>query len=189
MLLVHKEKVPGHHHPYASKPRTALASLSRETFLDAEDKNMSPNHSETNHEPRRDNFMVHEVIRKQRNQACKDHNVAKLAFQKEKQRWLKAELPESLHGIRSAVHTHCLLVLKVRDTDFSSIPAPPRTEEHEIEIQADGKLEYVTKDVSNKPSTQVQSWGFQSYCENELHKLGLKQLNWDWEISWQHPSN
>ncbi|MBW0505486.1 hypothetical protein O181_045201, partial [Austropuccinia psidii MF-1] len=35
----------------------------------------------------------------------------------------------------------------------------------------------------------VQSQGFQSYCKNELHKLGLKQFTWDWESSWQHPFN
>ncbi|MBW0492861.1 hypothetical protein O181_032576 [Austropuccinia psidii MF-1] len=54
LTLVHQENVTGHHHPYASKPRTALASSSREK------KNMSPNHSETDDEPRRNNFMVHE---------------------------------------------------------------------------------------------------------------------------------
>ncbi|MBW0480576.1 hypothetical protein O181_020291 [Austropuccinia psidii MF-1] len=58
--LVHKEKVTGCHHPYASKPRTTHASSSRERIVDDEDENMSPNHSETDDEPRRDNFMVHE---------------------------------------------------------------------------------------------------------------------------------
>ncbi|MBW0579729.1 hypothetical protein O181_119444 [Austropuccinia psidii MF-1] len=32
--LVHKEKVTGCHHPYASKPRTGHASSSRETIVD-----------------------------------------------------------------------------------------------------------------------------------------------------------
>ncbi|MBW0588333.1 hypothetical protein O181_128048 [Austropuccinia psidii MF-1] len=40
--LVHKEKVTGHHHPYASKPRTAHSSSSREKMVDDEDENMSP---------------------------------------------------------------------------------------------------------------------------------------------------
>ncbi|MBW0587611.1 hypothetical protein O181_127326 [Austropuccinia psidii MF-1] len=40
--LVHKEKVTGRHHPYASKPRTAHASSSREKMVDDEDENMSP---------------------------------------------------------------------------------------------------------------------------------------------------
>ncbi|MBW0583313.1 hypothetical protein O181_123028, partial [Austropuccinia psidii MF-1] len=39
--LVHKEKVTGHHHPYASKPRTGHASSSREKIVDDEDENMS----------------------------------------------------------------------------------------------------------------------------------------------------
>ncbi|MBW0512826.1 hypothetical protein O181_052541 [Austropuccinia psidii MF-1] len=112
--LFHKEKVTGRHQPYASKPRTAHASSSREKIVDDEDENMSPNQSETNDEPRRENFMVHEErtqsnskfthpqmrlsqsmleqskIRQKRNQAHKAHNVAKCASQKEKQRWLKA---------------------------------------------------------------------------------------------------
>ncbi|MBW0495531.1 hypothetical protein O181_035246 [Austropuccinia psidii MF-1] len=58
--LVHKEEVTGHHHPYASKPRTAHSSSLRGKIVDDEDENMSPNHSETNDEPRRDNFMAHE---------------------------------------------------------------------------------------------------------------------------------
>ncbi|MBW0584971.1 hypothetical protein O181_124686 [Austropuccinia psidii MF-1] len=39
--LVHKEKVTGRHHPYASKPRTAHASSSRETMVDEKDEKMS----------------------------------------------------------------------------------------------------------------------------------------------------
>ncbi|MBW0544992.1 hypothetical protein O181_084707 [Austropuccinia psidii MF-1] len=198
--LVHKEKFTGCHHPYASKPRTAHASSSREKLVDDEDENMSHNHSVKNDEPRRDDFMVHEEgtqsnsefthpqiplaqsmpeqseIRQQRNKAHKAHNVAKCSSQKEQQTWLKAELPENVHGMRSAVHTHFLFLLKVRDKDFSSLPAPPSTEEREIVIQASGHLGYVPEDVFNEPSTQVQSQGFQSYCKNELHKLGLKQF-------------
>ncbi|MBW0478265.1 hypothetical protein O181_017980 [Austropuccinia psidii MF-1] len=71
-------------------------------------------------------------IRQQRNQAHKAHNVAKPESQKEKQRWLKAKLPENVHGMRSAVHTHSLFLLKVRDKDFCSLPEPPSTEEREI---------------------------------------------------------
>ncbi|MBW0548579.1 hypothetical protein O181_088294 [Austropuccinia psidii MF-1] len=41
--LVHQEKVTGHHHPYASKPRKANSRSSRETILDDEDENMSLN--------------------------------------------------------------------------------------------------------------------------------------------------
>ncbi|MBW0578070.1 hypothetical protein O181_117785 [Austropuccinia psidii MF-1] len=211
--LVHKEKVTGRHHPYASKPRTGHASSSREKIVDDEDENMSPAQSERNDEPRRDNFTAHEQgtqsnsefthpqmglaqsmleqseVRQKRNQACKAHNVAKRASQKEQQKWLREELPENVHGMRSAVHAHCLFLLKVRDKDFSSLPAPPSTEEHEIAIQVAGHLRYVPKDVFNEPSTQVQSQGFQSYCKNELHKLGLKRFTWDWESSWQHLFN
>ncbi|MBW0466032.1 hypothetical protein O181_005747 [Austropuccinia psidii MF-1] len=181
------KKVTGPHHPYASKPKTAHASSSREKIVDDEDESISPNHNETNDEPRRDNFMAHEEgtqsnsefthpqmplsqgmleqskIRQQRNQACKAHNVAKCASQKEQKRWLKAELTKNVHGMRSAVHAHCLFLLKARDKDFSSLPAPPSTEECEMVIQASGYLGYVPKDVFNKPSTQVPSQGFQSY--------------------------
>ncbi|MBW0593664.1 hypothetical protein O181_133379 [Austropuccinia psidii MF-1] len=196
--LVHKEKVTGRHHPYASKPITAHASSSREKMVDDEDENISPTQMGTNDEPRRDNFTAHEhgtqansefthpqmplaqsmleqsEVRQQRNQARKAHNVAKHASQKEQQKWLKAELPENVHGMRSAVHAHCLFLLKVRDKDFSSLPAPPSTEENEIAIQVAGHLGFVPKDVFNESSTQVQSQGFQSYCKNELHKLRLK---------------
>ncbi|MBW0557314.1 hypothetical protein O181_097029 [Austropuccinia psidii MF-1] len=134
---------------------------------------MSPNHSETNDEPRRDNFMSHEEgtqlnselthpqmtlaqsilekskIRQQRNQACKAQNVAKCASQKEQTSWLKAELPENVHRMQSAVHAHCLFLLKVRDKDFSSLPTPSSAEEHEIAIQVSGHLGYVPKDVFN----------------------------------------
>ncbi|MBW0567301.1 hypothetical protein O181_107016 [Austropuccinia psidii MF-1] len=128
-------------------------------------------------------------VREQRNQARKAHNVAKRASQKEKQNWLRAELPENFHGMRSAVHAYCLFLLKVRDKEFSSLPAPPSTEEREIAIQVAGHLGYVPKDVFNEPSTQVQSQGFQSYCKNEVHKLRLKRFTWDWESSWQHLFN
>ncbi|MBW0539688.1 hypothetical protein O181_079403 [Austropuccinia psidii MF-1] len=128
-------------------------------------------------------------MRQKRNQACKAHNVAKRASQKEQPKWLKAELPENVHGMRSAVHAHCLFLLKVRDKDFSSLPAHPSTEEHEIAIQVAGHLRYIPEDVFNEQSTQFQSQGFQSYCENEIHKLGLKQFTWDWESLWQHLFN
>ncbi|MBW0582318.1 hypothetical protein O181_122033 [Austropuccinia psidii MF-1] len=171
--LVHKEKVTGRHHSYASKPRTAHASSSREKIVDDEDENMSPTQMETNDEPRRENFTAHEhgtqansefthpqmglaqsileqlEVRQQWNQARKAHNVAKRASQKEQQNWLKAEIPENVHGIRSAVHAHCLFLLKVRDKDFSSLPAPPSTEEGEIAIQVAGHLAYVPEDVFN----------------------------------------
>ncbi|MBW0538567.1 hypothetical protein O181_078282 [Austropuccinia psidii MF-1] len=211
--LVNKEEVTGNHHPYASKPRTVHASSSREQIVDDEDENMSSTQSETNDEPRRDNFMAHEQgtqsnsefthpqiplsqtmlnqskMRQRRNKACKAHNVAKRASQKEQQTWLKVELTENVHAMRSAVHAHCLFLLKVRNKDFSSLPPPPRTEEREIAIQVAGHLRYVPKDVSNEPSPQVQSQGFRSYRENELHKLGLKQFTCDWESSWKHPFN
>ncbi|MBW0582227.1 hypothetical protein O181_121942 [Austropuccinia psidii MF-1] len=58
--LVHKEKVTGQHHPYASKPRTGHASSSREKMVDDEDENMSLTQSERNDEQRRNNFMAHE---------------------------------------------------------------------------------------------------------------------------------
>ncbi|MBW0497280.1 hypothetical protein O181_036995 [Austropuccinia psidii MF-1] len=135
---------------------------------------MSLTQSETNDEPRRDNFTTHE----QGTQS----NSKEPGFQISqcggtcKPEWLKSELPENVHEMRSAVHTNCLFLLKVRDNNLSSLPAPPSTEEHEIEIQVAGHLGYFPKDVFNEPSTQVQSKGFQSYFKNELHTLGLKQL-------------
>ncbi|MBW0488500.1 hypothetical protein O181_028215 [Austropuccinia psidii MF-1] len=51
--LVNKEKVTGHHHSYAPKPRTANAISSRETSLDDGDENMSLKQSERHDEPRR----------------------------------------------------------------------------------------------------------------------------------------
>ncbi|MBW0518787.1 hypothetical protein O181_058502 [Austropuccinia psidii MF-1] len=90
-------------------------------------------------------------MRQQRNQALKAHNVAKHASQKEQQRWLKEELPENIHEMRSVVHAYCLFLLKLKDKDFSSLPAPPSTEEHEIAIQVAGHLRYVPEDVFNEP--------------------------------------
>ncbi|MBW0501644.1 hypothetical protein O181_041359 [Austropuccinia psidii MF-1] len=105
--LVHKKEITGCHHPYAAKTRIAHSSSSRERIVDDEDENMSPNHSETNDEQKRENLMAHEEgtqsnsvftdlqiplahsmpeqseIQQQRNQAYKAHNVAKRASQKE----------------------------------------------------------------------------------------------------------
>ncbi|MBW0542254.1 hypothetical protein O181_081969 [Austropuccinia psidii MF-1] len=203
--LVHKEKVTGCHHPYASKPRMGDASSSREIIMADEDEKMSPTQSETNGKPRRKNFMVHEEgtwsnsecahyqmlltqsmlhkskMRQQRNQAFKAQNVAKLVSQKEQKRWLKEELPDNVHGMRSDVHAHWLFLLKVKDKDFSSLKEPPSTEECEIAIKVSGHLGYVSKYLFNEPSIQVQSQGFQNHFQNELHKIGLMLLNWDWE--------
>ncbi|MBW0524103.1 hypothetical protein O181_063818 [Austropuccinia psidii MF-1] len=120
---------------------------------------MSLTQSERNDEPRRDNFMAHkqgtqsnsEFTHPQMPEACKAHNVAKRASQKEKRKGLKAELPENFHGMRSAVHPQFMFLLKVRDKDFSSLPEPPSTEECEIAIQVAGHLGYVPKDVFNEP--------------------------------------
>ncbi|MBW0460596.1 hypothetical protein O181_000311 [Austropuccinia psidii MF-1] len=185
--------------------------LNQEQLMPVRQEKMSPNHSETNDEPRRDHFMVDEKgiqsngwfthpqmpitqsmlekykIRKQRNKEPKAQNMKKCASQKEKERWLQVELPENVHGMRSAVHSHFLFLLKVRDKDFFSLPAPPSTEEREIAIQVAGHLGYLPDDVFNEPLTQVQSQGFQSYCESELHKLGLNKFIWDSESSWKHP--
>ncbi|MBW0579253.1 hypothetical protein O181_118968 [Austropuccinia psidii MF-1] len=56
--LVHKGKVTGGHHPYASKPRMGHAS-SRERIVDDEDENMSPTQTERNDAPRRHHFTAH----------------------------------------------------------------------------------------------------------------------------------
>ncbi|MBW0545754.1 hypothetical protein O181_085469 [Austropuccinia psidii MF-1] len=130
--LVHQEKPTGRHHPEASNSRMAHASSSREKIVDDEHENISPTQSERNDELRRDNFTAHEQgtqsnselthpqiplswsmlnqfeMRQQRNRACKARNVAKRASQKEQQKWLKAELPENVHGMGYAVHAHCL---------------------------------------------------------------------------------
>ncbi|MBW0586574.1 hypothetical protein O181_126289 [Austropuccinia psidii MF-1] len=105
--LVRKEKVTGCHHPYASKPRIAHASSSREKIVDYEDENIPPTQNERNYEQRRDNFMVHKQgtqsnsefthpqmplshsmldqseMTQRKNEDCKAHNVAKRASQKE----------------------------------------------------------------------------------------------------------
>ncbi|MBW0477001.1 hypothetical protein O181_016716 [Austropuccinia psidii MF-1] len=59
--LVNKEKDTGHHHPYSSKPEMGHSSSSREEIVNDEDGNMSSTQSETNGEPRRDNFSENEV--------------------------------------------------------------------------------------------------------------------------------
>ncbi|MBW0501454.1 hypothetical protein O181_041169 [Austropuccinia psidii MF-1] len=163
-------------------------------IVDDEDENMSPTQSERNDEPRRDNFTAHEQGTKSNNETAREQALqisqcGKMCKPGGEKKRLKAELPENVHGMRSAVHAHCLFLLKVRDEDFSALQAPPSTEEREIAIQMAGHLGHVPKDVFNEPSTQVQSQGFQSYCKNELHKLGLKQFTWDWESSWQDPFN
>ncbi|MBW0491355.1 hypothetical protein O181_031070 [Austropuccinia psidii MF-1] len=137
--------------------------------------------------PLAQNMLNQYQMRQKRNKAHKAHNVAKCARNKEQQKWLKAKLPENVHGMRSAVHAHCLFLLKVRDNNFSSLPAPPSTEEREIAIQVAGNIAYLPKDVFNEPSTQVQSQGFQSYIKNELPKVGLKRFTWDWQSSWKNP--
>ncbi|MBW0551483.1 hypothetical protein O181_091198 [Austropuccinia psidii MF-1] len=111
-------------------------------------------------------------VRQQRNQVHKAHNVAKHSSQKKQTKCLKVELLENVHGMRSAVHAHCLFLLKVRDKNFSSLPEPPRTEEHEIAIQLSVHLGYVPKDVFNDPSTQVQSQGLQRYCKKFISHDG-----------------
>ncbi|MBW0474659.1 hypothetical protein O181_014374 [Austropuccinia psidii MF-1] len=58
--LVHKEKDTGCHHPYSSKPKMGHSSSSREGIVNDEDENMSLTQSETNGEPRRDNFTENE---------------------------------------------------------------------------------------------------------------------------------
>ncbi|MBW0525373.1 hypothetical protein O181_065088 [Austropuccinia psidii MF-1] len=128
-------------------------------------------------------------MRQQRNQDCKAINVAKCVSKKEQQKWLEGELPDNIHGMKLAVHSHLLFLLKVKHADFSSLPAPPTTEKHEIVSQVGGHLGNVPEDLFNEPSTQVQSQGFQSYCKNELHKLELKQSALYWESLWQHLFN
>ncbi|MBW0546532.1 hypothetical protein O181_086247 [Austropuccinia psidii MF-1] len=85
---------------------------------------MSPTQSKTNDEPRRDNLMEHKKgtqsngefthpqmplaqsmlgqsrMIQQRNQGHQAHKVAKGASKKKKHKWLKAELPENVHGMR-----------------------------------------------------------------------------------------
>ncbi|MBW0472052.1 hypothetical protein O181_011767 [Austropuccinia psidii MF-1] len=115
-------------------------------------------------------------MRNQRNKDFKAFNVPKHASQKEKQRCLKAELHDNFHGMGSAVHAHCLFLLKVKDKDFSSVLAPPSTEEGDIAIQVSGHLESVFQNILNEPSTQVQSQDFQSFYENVLNQLGMGEL-------------
>ncbi|MBW0526611.1 hypothetical protein O181_066326 [Austropuccinia psidii MF-1] len=92
-------------------------------------------------------------MRHKRNKTLKAHNVARNARKKEQQKWLKAELPENVHGMRSAIQAHCLFLLKVRNMNFSPLPAPPSTEGSEIAIQVAGHLGYVPKDVFKSINT------------------------------------
>ncbi|MBW0469352.1 hypothetical protein O181_009067 [Austropuccinia psidii MF-1] len=159
--LDHKEKVTGCHHPYSSKPRMAHASLLGEKIVDDEDEKISLTQAETNGEPRNEIFTALEegswsnsefphpqmplsqsMLEFSLNPRLESEGtrLAKNASQKEKQSWLKAGLPDNFHEMRSAVHAHRQFVLKVNDKDFSSLPAPPSTEEHEIEIQVAGHL-------------------------------------------------
>ncbi|MBW0493728.1 hypothetical protein O181_033443 [Austropuccinia psidii MF-1] len=126
---------------YASSPLVHKENFTR--HLDDEDEEFSPTQSETNGEPRRDNFMAHEEgtwsnsefthhqmplaqsmlnhskMKKKRKHTFKAHNVAKHAIQKQQQRCLKAEIPDNIHGMRSDVNTHCQFLLKRKDKDFS----------------------------------------------------------------------
>ncbi|MBW0572691.1 hypothetical protein O181_112406, partial [Austropuccinia psidii MF-1] len=118
------EKLTGRHHPYASKPRTAHASSSREKMVDDEDENMSPNQM--------DQMM---------NQGgtiswCMSMALSQIVSSP----ILKCPFPRG-----------CLNNPRIKA--FSSLPAPPSTEEHEIAIEVAGHLGYVPKDVFNEPST------------------------------------
>ncbi|MBW0557592.1 hypothetical protein O181_097307 [Austropuccinia psidii MF-1] len=116
---------------------------------------MSPTQSERNDEPRRDNFTAHAqgTQSNTKEQGSQSSQCGKMCKPEGAKKWLKAELPENVHGMRSAVHANCLFLLKVSDKEFSSLPAPPSTEECEIAIQVDGHLGYISKDVFNEPST------------------------------------
>ncbi|MBW0496353.1 hypothetical protein O181_036068 [Austropuccinia psidii MF-1] len=195
--IFHKERVTGNHHLYAFNPKMGHSCTLRVHLVNDEDENMSPTQSETKGKPRREDLMVHEKgtkrnsefthpqmalahslleqseIRQKRNKSCKSLNVEKGSSQKDQHRFLKAEIPDSFHGMRSAVNSHLLFLLKVKDNYFSALPEPQSTEEHEIALKVAGHLGYIPEDVFNEPSAQVQSQGFQSYCENQLHKLGL----------------
>ncbi|MBW0516321.1 hypothetical protein O181_056036 [Austropuccinia psidii MF-1] len=109
---------------------------------------MSPTQSRKNGKPRREDLVVHEEVtrensgfthpqmaltqsffhqsemRQKRDQSFKAHNMEKGVRQKHKKRWLKVELPVTVHGMRSAVYAHFLFLLKVKDKDFSSLPEP-----------------------------------------------------------------
>ncbi|MBW0476202.1 hypothetical protein O181_015917 [Austropuccinia psidii MF-1] len=113
------------------------------------------------------------VMRQQRNKAHGAHNMAKNASHKGQQKWLKAELPKNVHGMRSVVHPHFLFLLKVRDKDFSSLPAPPSTDEPEIAIQVDVHLGYVPKDVFNEPSTKRIHFGLGELMANFIEHVDV----------------
>ncbi|MBW0561959.1 hypothetical protein O181_101674, partial [Austropuccinia psidii MF-1] len=151
----------------APKGKKGHASSSREKIEDDEDENMSPTPSERNYEPRKDDFTAHEKGTQSNSQFTHpqmglSQSMLEQSEPEGAKKWLRAELPENVDGMRSAVHAHFLFLLKVRDKDFSSLPAPPSKEELEIALQVAGHLGYVPKDVFNEPSTHVQSQGFQS---------------------------
>ncbi|MBW0487155.1 hypothetical protein O181_026870 [Austropuccinia psidii MF-1] len=169
--------------------------INREKIGADEDQNMSPTQRKINCEPRRDYFMAHEdgtwsnsefthlqmplskslpyqyKMRQKRNQNFKPHNVEKHAIQKEEQRWLKAEIPDTAHA-------HCLFQLKVKDKYSASLSAPPNTEECGIVINVSDHLRYIPKGICNGPLTQVQSHGSKLTSKNGLYKLGMEQFTW-----------
>ncbi|MBW0504688.1 hypothetical protein O181_044403 [Austropuccinia psidii MF-1] len=69
------------------------------------------------------------------------------------------------------------------------LPAPSTPEERKVAVEVSHHLGYLTAETFNDPSKGIQSQAFCSYCQNELHKLGLQRFTWDWKSSWHHPFN
>ncbi|MBW0584755.1 hypothetical protein O181_124470 [Austropuccinia psidii MF-1] len=104
--------------------------------LTAHEEGTQPNSDFTNpQKPYGQTILDQYKIRKQRSQVLKAHNMVKHESSKEKQRWLKEELPDNYNEMRSAVHSHCVLLLKVKDNNFSSLPDPPSTEEGKFQCR------------------------------------------------------
>ncbi|MBW0480567.1 hypothetical protein O181_020282 [Austropuccinia psidii MF-1] len=110
--LVNKENLNGCHDSYAYKPRMVYASSSREKIVD---EKMSSTQSETNGDPRRDDFRAHgegtrekslfthpqiplsqsmlnhAAMKQKRKKAFKAHNMAKGVSQKAKKKMDESE--------------------------------------------------------------------------------------------------
>ncbi|MBW0477816.1 hypothetical protein O181_017531 [Austropuccinia psidii MF-1] len=91
--------------------------------------------------------------------------------------------------MRSAAHQNCWFPLNVPNKDLAKLPVPPTPELRKVTVELAGHLGYLTAETFNDPSKEIQSQAFHSYCQNELHKLGLQRFTWDWESSWKNPFN
>ncbi|MBW0477443.1 hypothetical protein O181_017158 [Austropuccinia psidii MF-1] len=83
----------------------------------------------------------------------------------------KGQIPENVHGMRSAVDWHCWLLLNVPNKDLAKLPAQQTPEERKGAVEVAGHLGYLTAETFNDLSKEIQLQALCIYCQNELHKL------------------